>query len=223
MPAYRAERTLERTVARLPLPAPVLVCDDASPDGTVEEARRLGLEVLVHPRNRGYGGNQKTLYREALRRGASVVVMVHPDDQYDTSALPEMVRLLHAGEADFVLGTRMHSALRNGMPWWKYACNRVLSWLQNRVFGRGLSEYHSGFRGYRADLLREMPFESFSDDFVFDGQAIAWAVARGYRLAEVPSDCWYTPEVSSIGFWRSVRYGLGILATLLRFRREPKI
>lgn len=220
MPAYRAEATLARTVSRLPVAAPVLVCDDASPDGTVAEARRLRLEVLVHPRNRGYGGNQKTLYAEALRRGAGVVVMVHPDDQYDTSALPEMVRLLRSGEADFVLGTRMHRALENGMPLYKYLCNRALSCLQNLVFGRRLSEYHSGFRGYRADLLREMPFESFSDDFVFDGEAIAWTVARGRRLAEVPSDCLYHPEASSIGFWRSVRYGLGTLRLLLRFRRS---
>ena len=217
MPAYNAARTLRTTLEKLPREyREIILCDDASTDDTVGVSRALGLTTIAHERNCGYGANQKTLYDAALRREPDVIVMVHPDDQYDTAAVPAMVERVAAG-ASLVLGARMASALKNGMPVWKYTGNRLLTALQNITFRSALSEFHSGLRAYDARLFREMPYASFSDEFVFDSEIIAWCMANGRRVEEVPAECHYTPEVSSVGFRESVRYGLGTLRVLLRY------
>jgi glycosyltransferase involved in cell wall biosynthesis len=219
MPAYNAATTLERTLADLPPGCvdEVVLVDDGSGDGTAALARRLGLTVIEHPRNRGYGGNQKTCYREALARGADVVVMIHPDYQYDTRLVPFVVGLLRAGHCDVVLGNRIRSrseALAGGMPPYKYFANRFLTILENLWLGQNLGEFHSGMRGYRRQVLETIPWERDSDDFVFDSQFLVQAVHFGFRIGDIPVPVRYMKEASSIGFRRSVAYGLGTLATL---------
>src|SRR6185295_6518981 len=222
MPAYNAERTLERTWRDLPgdWVDDVVVVDDASRDRTVEVARRLGLHVVVHPRNRGYGGNQKTCYRVALARGADIAVMVHPDHQYDPSTIPALVAPLLRGECDAVFGSRMLGGrpLEGGMPKWKYLANVFLTALANATFYAFLSEYHSGLRAYSRRYLEAVNLEGNSDDFVFDTQIIAQGVWRGLRIREIPIPTRYFPEASQIGFLRSVRYGLAVLGVLLRYK-----
>ena len=226
MPAYNAERTLERTFRDLPLDwvDDVVLVDDASRDRTAEVARQLGLHAVVHPRNRGYGGNQKTCYREALARGADIVVMVHPDHQYDPRTLPELVRPLLAGECDAVFGSRMLGGrpLEGGMPKWKYLANLFLTAVANATFYVFLSEYHSGLRAYGRRYLETVNLEANSDDFVFDTEIIAQGVAKGMRIQEVPIATRYFDEASQIGFWRSVRYGFSILLVLLRYKLHTK-
>jgi glycosyltransferase involved in cell wall biosynthesis len=219
MPAYNAEATLARTVAALPAGAvdEIIVVDDASRDRTVEVARGLGLTVVVHPRNRGYGGNQKTCYDEALRRGADIVVMIHPDDQYDARLAPLLTGVIQAGVCDVVLGNRIRTrreALANGMPVWKYLGNRVLTLLDNVVLGQNLGEFHSGFRAYSRRVLETLPYDRNSDDFVFDQEFLIQAVHFGFRLGDVPVPVRYFPEASSISFRRSRTYALQTLATL---------
>ena len=221
MPAYNAGRTLRMTYEELPKDTVnlVILVDDGSTDGTLDVARQLGLEIFVHNRNYGYGANQKTCYAEALRAGADVVVMVHPDYQYDPRLLPQIVAPIVRGEADVVLGSRLKegSALRQGMPWWKYVSNRFLTALENRVFGLALSEFHTGYRAFRREVLETVNFRLNSDGFIFDQQIVAQVVAARFRLAEIAVPTRYFPEASSAGFGASVVYGLRILALLARY------
>jgi glycosyltransferase involved in cell wall biosynthesis len=233
MPAYNAERTLAATLADVPTGSvdEVLLVDDGSTDRTVQVARDMGLTVLVHPENRGYGGNQKTCYREALKRGADVVVMIHPDYQYDSRVIPHAVAFIELGICDVVLGSRIRSrdeALRGGMPKYKYVSNRFLTAFENFALGQNLGDFHSGFRVYRREVLETIPFEGNSDDFVFDTQFLVQAVHFGFRLGDVPVPVRYFDEASSINFRRSLKYGLSTLGAVgsfwlnrLRLRRSP--
>jgi glycosyltransferase involved in cell wall biosynthesis len=218
MPAYNAGRTLRMTYEELPKDTVslVILVDDGSTDATLNVARQLGLEIFVHNRNYGYGANQKTCYTEALRAGADIVVMVHPDYQYDPRLVPQLIAPILTGEADVVLGSRLKagSALRHGMPWWKYVANRFLTWLENRVFGLRLSEYHTGYRAFRREVLETVNFGANSDGFVFDQEIIAQVVAARSRIAEVAVPTRYFAEASSASFVASSIYGLRILAVL---------
>jgi glycosyltransferase involved in cell wall biosynthesis len=222
MPAYNAEKTLARTYADIPKGSvdEVILVDDASNDRTVEEARRLGIPVIVHPKNRGYGANQKTCYRNALQRGADIVVMVHPDHQYDPAVIPQLIGPLLEGECDAVFGSRMLGGrpLQGGMPKWKYLGNIFLTALENATFLIYLTEYHSGFRAYSRDYLSSVNLEVNSDGFVFDTEIIAQAMARGLKIREIPIETRYFDEASQIRFWPSVLYGLSILKTLLFYK-----
>ena len=226
MPAYNAERTLERTWRDLPLEwiDDVVVVDDASGDRTVAVARGLGLHVLVHSGNRGYGGNQKTCYREALARGADIVVMVHPDHQYDPAAIPALVAPLLAGECDAVFGSRMLGGrpLEGGMPKWKYLANIFLTAVANATFYTYLSEYHSGLRAYSRRYLQAVDLESNSDGFVFDTEIIAQGIWKNLRIREIPILTRYFPEASQIGLGRSLCYGFSVLGVLLRYKMQEK-
>jgi glycosyltransferase involved in cell wall biosynthesis len=219
MPAYNASRTLEQTFREIPEGSvdECIVVDDVSADGTVEIARKLGLRVFLHRENQGYGGNQKTCYVEALKTGADIVVMLHPDYQYDPKKIPDIVRPIVEGRADLVLGSRMAYAVAGGMPFYKRLSNRFLTWCENKVFGLQLSEYHTGFRAFRRSLLETTPFLLNSNDFIFDQEIVAQAVWFGARLEEISVPHRYFPEASTIGFGRSVRYGLGVLALLATF------
>ena len=218
MPAYNAGRTLRMTYEELPKDTVnlVILVDDGSSDTTLEVGRQLGLEIFVHNRNYGYGANQKTCYTEALRAGAEVVVMVHPDYQYDPTLVPQMIEPITRGDADIVLGSRLKSgsALAQGMPWWKFVANRFLTWVENRAFGLHLSEYHTGYRAFRRDVLETVNFQANSDGFVFDQEIIAQAVAARLRIAEIAVPTRYFPEASSASFVASSVYGLRILAVL---------
>ena len=208
MPAYNAGRTLRLTYEQLPKDTVslVILVDDGSTDQTLQVARELGLEIFVHNRNYGYGANQKTCYTEALRAGADIVVMVHPDYQYDPSLVPQIVEPLVRGDADVVLGSRLKegAAMAGGMPWWKYLANRFLTGLENRAFGLRLSEFHTGYRAFRREVLETVNFAANSDGFVFDQEIIAQAVAARFRFAEIPVPTRYFPEASSASFGASV-------------------
>jgi len=221
MPAFNAARTLEACVADIPTgwADEIILVDDASHDDTVRLARGLGLTVFRHHANRGYGGNQKTCYREALAHGANIVVMVHPDHQYDPRIIPELVEPLLAGEADAVFGSRILGGRtrEGGMPRWKLISNVALTRIENAVLGLRLTEFHSGFRAYSRRYLEGVRFAENSDDFVFDSEIIAQGVLAGMRMREVPIATRYFPEASQIGFRRSVVYGLGILRMLARY------
>ncbi|HEV2386407.1 MAG TPA: glycosyltransferase family 2 protein [Candidatus Acidoferrales bacterium] len=221
MPAYNAARTLRNTYQDIPLGKVdrVILVDDGSTDETLAIARELDLAVFVHSRNFGYGANQKTCYAEALKEGADIVVMLHPDYQYDPTLLPELVAPIERGEADIVLGSRFlkGSALEQGMPWWKYASNRALTWVENRVLGLHLAEYHTGYRAYSRRALEEIPFQLDSDKFVFDQEILVQAAHFGFRVKEVPVPTKYFPEASSAGLGASTIYGLSILALLCRY------
>jgi glycosyltransferase involved in cell wall biosynthesis len=221
MPAYNAGRTLRMTYEELPHDRVdlVILVDDGSTDETVQIARDLRLEVFVHDRNYGYGANQKTCYREALNAHADVIVMVHPDYQYDPTLLPRVIQPILEGNADFVLGSRLlaGSVVAQGMPWWKFAGNRLLTTLENLVFGLRLAEYHTGYRAFRREVLETVNYSMNSDAFVFDQEIIAQVVAAGYRIAEVPVPTKYLPEASSASFLQSTRYGLSILVMLVRY------
>ena len=222
MPAYNAEATIERTWLDLPRDTvdEVILVDDASRDRTVEIARRLGLTVIQHPENRGYGANQKTCYRAALERGADIVAMIHPDYQYDARLLPLLTGFIDFGACDVVVGSRIRSrgeALAGGMPIWKYLANRALTMVENSVLGQNLGDFHSGFRVYARRVLETVPFEANSDDFVFDSEFLAQAASFGFRIGDVPVPARYFPEASSIDFRRSVVYGLGTLRVLAQY------
>jgi glycosyltransferase involved in cell wall biosynthesis len=223
MPAYNAARTLEKTYGDLDKNQvyEVILVDDVSSDDTVEVAQHLGLKCIVHIQNRGYGGNQKTCYLEALKDGADVVVMLHPDNQYDATKVPDMVAPILRGQADMVLGSRLlggrQATLKGGMPIWKYVSNRFLTTCENTAFGTHLSEAHTGFRAYSRRLLQTIPFLINSDDFVFDSEVIAQAVAFGFRIKEVPVATRNFPEASSVNFRRSVIYGLATLNVVRRY------
>ena len=222
LPAYNAESTLRRTVDELDrrIVDDVILVDDASTDRTIEAAAELGLVCVRHPVNRGYGGNQKTCYRTAFDRGADIVVMVHPDYQYSPLLVPAMAAMIAYGEYDFVLGSRIltQNAVARGMPRYKYVSNRVLTLLENLVLRQKLSEYHTGLRAYSRELLDAIPFDSNSDDFVFDNQVIVQALAAGARIGELSCPTRYNADASSINFTRSVRYGLGVLKTAGEYR-----
>jgi len=221
MPAYNAARTLERTYNDLPRDVVdhVILVDDVSGDETVEVAQRLGLKVIVHVQNRGYGGNQKTCYIEALKDGADVVVMLHPDYQYDSRLVPQLIAPIQGGKADLVLGSRLlgGGATAGGMPRWKFISNRFLTMVENIALSQHLSECHTGFRAYSRRLLETIPFLLNSDDFVFDTEVIAQTVAFGFRVGEIPVPTRYFAEASSVNFRRSVVYGLGTLAVMARY------
>ena len=221
MPAYNAARTLHLTYTDIPHDSVdlVILVDDGSTDDTVAIARQLNLRLFLHDRNYGYGANQKTCYAEALRAGADIVVMVHPDYQYDPRLLPDIVRPIQDGEADVVLGSRLKSgtALSGGMPWWKYISNRFLTLAENWVFGLHLSEYHTGYRAYRREVLESVNFALNSDKFIFDQEIVAQIVDVGFRISEVPVPTRYFAEASSASLVASTRYGFGILWLLLRY------
>ncbi len=221
MPAYRAERTLRRTFDGIPhdIVDHVILTDDASGDATATLARSLGIHTLIHDRNRGYGANQKTCYLEALRLGADVVVMVHPDYQYEPRLVTPMASMITSGVYDVVLGSRIlgGTAMAGGMPRYKYIANRLLTAAQNFALGSKLSEFHTGFRAYSRDALLAIPLLANSDDFVFDNQLLAQAVAAGLRIGEISCPTSYHRESSSINFSRSVRYGFGVLGTSAAF------
>jgi len=221
MPAYNAAKTLERTYNDLPKEVvdKVILVDDVSQDETVEIARQLGLEVIVHIQNRGYGGNQKTCYLKALEDGADIVVMLHPDYQYDSTLVPELIKPIQEGRADMVLGSRFLSGgtLAGGMPVYKFLANRFLTTVENITLGQNLSECHTGFRAYSRKLLLTIPFLLNSDDFVFDTEVIAQAVAFGFRIAEIGVPTRYFKEASSVNFRRSIVYGLSTLAVMARY------
>jgi glycosyltransferase involved in cell wall biosynthesis len=222
LPAFNAERTLAATLADVPVGSidEFILVDDGSKDRTVQVAREMGLTVIEHPQNRGYGGNQKTCYRYALERGADIVVMIHPDYQYDSRVVPIAVGIIELGICDVVLGSRIRSrqeALKGGMPVYKYISNRFLTAFENFMLGQNLGDFHSGFRVYRRAVLETIPFERNSDDFVFDTQFLVQAVHHGFRLGDIPVPVRYFDEASSINFKRSLRYGLSTLAVVSQF------
>jgi glycosyltransferase involved in cell wall biosynthesis len=222
MPAYNAASTLRRTLEDIPPGSvdQVILVDDCSRDNTVQVARDLGLTVIEHERNRGYGGNQKTCYRHARDAGADYVVMIHPDYQYDSRIIPIAVEILRLGICDVVLGSRIRSraeALAGGMPRYKYLFNRALTIVENIALGQNLGDFHSGFRAYRRQVLETIPYEHNSDDFVFDSEFLAQAVHFGFKLGDVPVPVRYFDEASSINFRRSVVYGLATLSVLLKY------
>jgi glycosyltransferase involved in cell wall biosynthesis len=222
LPAYNAEATLRQTVAEIDreIADDVILVDDASADETVRVARELGLYHIVHPRNRGYGGNQKTCYVEALARGADIVVMLHPDYQYSPKLLPAMAAMVASGHFHCVLGSRILGvgALKGGMPAWKYVANRALTFVENLLLGYKLAEYHTGYRAFSRELLEKLPLEENSDDFVFDNQMLAQALWFGFDIGEVSCPTRYFADASSINFGRSVKYGFGVLGTAIEYR-----
>lgn len=222
MPSYNAARTLTRTVDEIPrdIVDEIVLVDDASSDETVGLANELGLTVFVHENNFGYGRNQKTCYREALSRGADIVVMVHPDYQYSPNLIVPMAGMIAYGEYDCIVGSRIlgKGALAGGMPLYKYISNRFLTLFQNIMLSAKLSEYHTGFRAFSREVLEALPLNENSDDFVFDNQMLAQVVHFGFRVGEISTPTRYFAEASSINFSRSVQYGLGVVATSLRFR-----
>ncbi len=224
LPAYNAAKTLERTVSEIPRDVvdEILLVDDASSDDTVRLAKRLELTVFLHDRNFGYGRNQKTCYREALQRGADIIVMLHPDYQYSPNLIVPMAGMIAYGEYDAVIASRIlgQGALEGGMPLYKYVANRFLTLVQNLLLGFKLSEYHTGFRAFRREVVDSLPLEENSDDFVFDNEMLAQVIFAGYRLGEISSPTRYFAEASSINFSRSVRYGFGVLSTSLKFRAQ---
>lgn len=222
MPAYNAASTLEKTYCDIPknIVHEVIVVDDESKDETVKVARKLKLPTIVHPKNLGYGGNQKTCYKEALLRKADIIVMIHPDYQYDATLTAELVRPIIDGRFDIMLGSRIRSrqeALRGGMPLYKYLSNRALTFLENIVLGLNLSEYHTGFRAFRKEVLKSLPLKKFSNDFVFDQEILISAHAAGFTIGEIPVPVRYFPQASSINFLRSTAYGVMILYNLFLY------
>jgi glycosyltransferase involved in cell wall biosynthesis len=221
LPAYNAEKTLKKTLDEIPVEyrEHIILTDDASKDNTVALARSFGITVYEHERNMGYGANQKTCYQHAIEMGADIVVMVHPDHQYDAKVIPAMVAPIAAGEADAVFGSRMLGGkpIEGGMPWWKFNANILLTAFANLVFCRYLTEIHSGFRAYSRKYLSTVKYEDNSDDFVFDTEIIAQGMACNLFFREVPIVTRYFPEASSINFQRSVKYGFGILWNLFLY------
>lgn len=221
MPAYNAARTLEQTIADIPPGSvdEVLVVDDCSRDNTVETAQKLGLTVIRHEKNTGYGGNQKTCYRYALDAGADYIVMIHPDYQYDSRVIPAAIDFIRLGICDVVLGSRIRTrreALRGGMPIWKYISNRCLTLTENIALGQNLGDFHSGFRAYHRSVLETIPWQINSNDFVFDSQFLAQAVHFGFKIGDIPVPVRYFDEASSINFRRSTVYGIRTLEVLMR-------
>jgi len=224
MPAYNAEKTLEKTYGEIPLEVvdDVILVDDASRDRTTEIARKMGIRTIVHEKNLGYGGNQKSCYRAALELGADIVIMVHPDYQYTPRLIPAMASMIAYGEYDTVLASRIlgTGALEGGMPPYKYVANRLLTLFENLMLSQKLSEYHTGFRAFSREILERLPLHRNSNDFVFDNQMLAQIVWFGFRIGELTCPTRYFEDASSINFRRSVTYGLGVLKTSLQFRLQ---
>ena len=222
MPAYNAASTLERTLADIPEGSvdEIILVDDCSSDDTVTIARDLGLTVIQHEKNTGYGGNQKTCYTTALEKGADVVVMIHPDYQYDSRVIPVAVEIIRLGICDVMLGSRIRSraeVLEGGMPPYKYIANRFLTTVENIALGQNLGDFHSGFRAYRREVLETIPWQRNSDDFIFDTQFLAQSVHFGFKLGDIPVPVRYFDEASSINFSRSTKYGLLTLWVMAQF------
>jgi len=221
MPAYNAEKTLQKTYNDIPSTVvdEVLVVDDFSKDKTVEVAKKIGLPVYLHGENRGYGANQKTCYKEALKRGADIVVMLHPDNKYPSQLVTAMAGVVASGLFGVVLGSRILGgmALKGGMPLYKFIANRALTFMQNLLLGQKISEYHSGYRAFSKEVLLKLPLLENSDDFIFDNQMLAQAIYFGYNIGELTVPSKYTKESSSVGFKRSVIYGFGVIATSIKF------
>lgn len=222
MPAYNAEKTLEKTYNEIyqKFVDEIILVDDFSVDETKEVAKRLNITTIVHKQNKGYGGNQKSCYRAALKAGADVVIMLHPDYQYTPKLIPAMASMMAFGEYDAVIASRMlgNSALKGGMPFYKFASNRFLTEFQNFVIGQKLSEYHTGFRGFTKEILEKLPLEDCSDDFIFDNQMLALILYNGYKIGEISCPTKYFKEASSISFIPSCKYGLEVLAVSLKYR-----
>jgi len=224
MPAYNAEKTLKKTVDEISKEYidDIILVDDASLDQTAKLANSIGLFTITHEKNLGYGGNQKTCYRYALERGADIVIMLHPDYQYTPKLLVAMAALIAEGQYDIVLGSRILSegALRGGMPFYKYISNRFLTFFQNLLLRKKLSEYHTGYRAFSKNVLQGLPLDKNSNDFIFDNQMLAQAIYAGYRIGEISCPTKYFPEASSISLKRSVVYGLGVLKVSILFRLQ---
>ena len=227
LPAYNAAKTLKITLDDIPRDCvdDIILVDDASKDNTVEVAKQLGIKhIFVHEKNNGYGGNQKTCYEKALELGADIVVMVHPDYQYDPKMIPQLIEPIKKGEADAVFGSRMMKggALEGGMPLWKHNANILLTALENVILHTYLTEYHSGFRAYSAKLLKNIRFTDNSDGFVFDTEIIVQALLKGFKIDEIPICTRYFPEASTVRFWQGCVYGMGILKTMVKYILHTK-
>ncbi|MBN2202359.1 glycosyltransferase family 2 protein [bacterium] len=222
MPAYNAERTVEKTFRDIPPGSvdSVLLVDDASRDSTVATAERLGIRVIRHETNKGYGGNQKTCYDTALADGADIVVMVHPDYQYDPRVIPFAVGFIETGICDIVIGSRVRTrreTLEGGMPVYKYISNRILTIFENVVLGQNLGDFHSGFRVYHRRVLEAVPYRGNSDDFIFDTELLAQAVVLGFRIGDIPIPTRYADDASSINFRRSLKYGIQTVGVMGKY------
>jgi glycosyltransferase involved in cell wall biosynthesis len=222
MPAYNAEATLEQTVSDIPngIVDEVILVDDFSNDRTVEIAERLNLTVVKHSKNRGYGANQKTCYDEALKRKPDSVVMLHPDYQYDARIIPHALGFIETDICDIVIGSRIRDrkeTLAGGMPLYKYFCNRFLTIIENIAFGQNLGDFHSGFRVFKKEVLEKISYQNNSDNFVFDTQVLAQAIYSGFKIGDVPIPARYFPEASSIGLYKSIKYGLGTLGVVIKY------
>jgi len=222
MPAYNAATTLEKTVKDIPtgFVDEIILVDDSSKDYTVRIAKNLGLTIIIHKDNRGYGANQKTCYDEALKRNPDIVIMIHPDYQYDSSLVPLFVQIIEKGICDIVLGSRVRTrreCLDSGMPLYKYLSNRILTIIENLITGQNLSEWHTGYRAYSRRVLEKIPYHKNSNHFVFDSQFLIQAAYFGFRIGDLPVPCRYISEASSINFTRSIIYGMGTLRTVVQF------
>ncbi len=222
MPAYNAEKTVRATYEDLPkdLISEVILVDDASKDKTIKKAKDLGITVYTHETNKGYGGNQKTCYDEALKRNPDIIVMVHPDYQYDAKLAGVLCEAIVNGRADIMLGSRIQTrnqVLAGGMPLWKYFANRFLTLFENLAMGLNLSEYHTGYRAFSSKVLKTIPYHKFSDDFVFDQQILISALSYKFNISEIPVPCKYFKDASSINFVRSTKYGLSTIYTVIRY------
>lgn len=221
LPAYNAAGTLKKTYDEIShmYVDDIILVDDASHDGTPDISTQLGIDTLRHPKNLGYGANQKTCYREALKRGGDIVVMIHPDYQYSPRLIPAIAAMIASGHYDIVLGSRILGgrACKDGMPVYKYIGNRVLTLIQNIAFGAKLSEYHTGLRAFSRAVLETLPFDENSDDFLFDNEILVQAVYFGFRIGEISCPTRYFKEASSINFTKSIKYGIGVLRTTLKY------
>jgi len=221
LPAYNAEKTLIQTYEEIPkdIADDMILVDDGSRDHTAEISKKLGIQTIIHPSNKGYGANQKTCYQEALKKNPDIIIMLHPDYQYSPKLILAMASMISSGLYDVVLASRIlgRGALRGGMPIYKYIANRVLTMVENYMLGYKLTEYHTGYRAYSSEVLKNIPFTKNSDDFVFDNEILAQIIYFKYRIAEISCPTRYFPEASSINFSRSVKYGFGVLATGLKF------
>jgi glycosyltransferase involved in cell wall biosynthesis len=222
LPAYRAEKTLKKTVEEIPMEVvdTVLLVDDGSDDKTVEVAKELGISTFIHEKNMGYGANQKTCYREALKEGAEIVVMLHPDYQYDPRLITAISGMVASDIYDVVLASRIlnSSPTKGGMPVYKFVSNRLLTFFQNLLLGAKLSEYHTGYRAFSKKVIEDLPLLANSDDFVFDNQMLTQAIAFDFRIGEISCPTKYFPEASSINFIRSLKYGIGVISTSISYR-----
>ncbi len=220
MPAYNAAKTIEKTFREIPRPLvdEVILCDDASKDNTVEVAQSLHIKhIIVHESNKGYGANQKSLYDRALKEGADIIIMLHPDYQYTPKLIPAMCNVIGEGLYPVVLGSRIlgKGALKGGMPLYKYVANRFLTFFQNLLIGSKLSEFHTGYRAFSSEVLQSIPYQRNSNDFVFDNEMLSQIIFKGYEIAEITTPTKYFEEASSINFKRSAQYGLGVLRVSL--------